>query len=155
MSTITKEKLPLAAQMLRDFHEVAVRVDKFLSLPNDGLKYVFWKGNAPLRALQVQLGISGRWVNAVDLEGLLDKVSVHQVSYVPAKDVYIVAGRTTTTADFSWNGGAAPDYYEPLHPTSKSGAELLAEYLRQASASNYLQRHGVTESAIAAALAAG
>lgn len=153
MTTITKrnaKNVPLAVGMLRDFHNVAARIDKFLSLPNDGVKYVYWRNDSQLRALQSQLGISAGWINAVDNEGLLNDISVHQCTYDQTKGKLLILGTPVVDARFTWDNGLMPDYYHSLSVREgANGSDLLAGYLRAASASRHLREdYGLTEAAI-------
>lgn len=152
MATTKSSSQPQAIQMLRSFKDVAARVDKFFALPNDGEKYLYWRNDPLLRALQDQLGIKPGWINAVDSEGLLDGVTVHQCQWSALKDAFVVNRVQVSDPVFSWNGGSPPAYYQPLANVGKSGAEVVASFLRMFTNNAYLASKGLTEDAITQAM---
>lgn len=150
---------PTAIQMLRNFKQVAALAQAFLDCPNEIVKYCLYREEPTLRSIPRELlGVSAGWINACDADGLLDNVSVHQcnvdaeaktVSINGAPPVPVTA--TSPTQGWATADGHPPDFYQPLGRVNKSGADIVAEFLRQATTSSYLRGLGLTEEAIAAA----
>jgi hypothetical protein len=153
---------PTAIQMLRNFKQVAALVQAFLDCPNELVKYCLYREEPMLRSIpRDSLGVSAGWINACSYDGLLDGVSVFQCSVDDSARTVSINGASPVpvTASSPANGwatgdGQPPDFYQPLGRVSKSGADIVADFLRQSAAgSQYLRNLGLTEEAIAAARA--
>jgi hypothetical protein len=153
---------PTAIQMLHNFKSTAALAQAFLDCPNEMAKYCLYREEPLLRSIpREMLGVSAGWINACSYDGLLDGVSVFQcsvdefartVSINGAPPIPITA--TSPTNGWATGDGRPPDFYQPLARVNKSGADIVADFLRQSAAgSQYLRNLGLTEEAIAAARA--
>jgi hypothetical protein len=152
---------PTAIQMLRNFKQVAALVQAFLDCPNELVKYCLYREEPMLRSIpRDSLGVSAGWINACSYDGLLDNVSVFQCSVDDSARTVSINGAapipvtaTSPTNGWATGDGQPPDFYQPLGLVNKSGADIVADFLRQSTSSSYLRGLGLTEEAIAAARA--
>lgn len=152
---VPQSRAPAAIMMLHDFKAYAAAAQNFLDLPTVPEKFGFWHASQGLWPLQDYLGITANWINALSYDGLANGVGLAHTSFDKAANKLVVNGAPVDGPTLGWATAddQAPSYYKPLGHVNGSGADVVANFLRNSMQSSYLRGLGLTQEAIDAARA--